>query len=540
MRQTPNATDTPINVVGASTFGRYSKISGEKTYNMFISDEWLVNFAGFQKILNLGLEGAVEGRGSFHSVRGNILIIVVSNQVYSIDANLVATFVGKIQTFSGDVTIDENLNSQIGIVDGNNFYIYNYSIPVPNLVLQTVSPDLTPNYITFHNTYFILGNANSTAAGSAWYGFSFSTPTTVTPSFVLALQTKPDYAVAVTRLPGQANNILVIGTSVCEIWTNVQGLQFYRRNSTVNIDYGCVSVGTISNSDKYVAWLAVNENNAPTIMVYSGQGAAPISTDGIDYALSKIQFPAESTGMFFRQDGHLFYQLTFFNPADNLTLVYDFTTQKFFHLSDQNLDHHPARNYIYFDNNLYFISLNNACLYQSSTDITTYNESIGNVDPTQIFDIQRIRTCENIRNADSTRFIANSLVITIEQGQDQEVSGISLLNNEDFIIDEDSYPGWDDPLITEFGIPIITELSGAGIGQGELPPPYRPRVDLSVSYDGGVTWSNTVSRGLNPVANRKNILTWEKIGQANDLVLKFRFWGRSRFVVSNGSLQIYT
>lgn len=43
----------PVNVVGSSTFGRYPKISLETTYNMFISDDWLVNYAGFQKVVDI-------------------------------------------------------------------------------------------------------------------------------------------------------------------------------------------------------------------------------------------------------------------------------------------------------------------------------------------------------------------------------------------------------------------------------------------------------------------------------------------------------
>ena len=67
---------------------------------------------------------------------------------------------------------------------------------------------------------------------------------------------------------------------------------------------------------------------------------------------------------------------------------------------------------------------------------------------------------------------------------------------------------------------------------------YRPRVDLSLSYDGGVTFGNTVARELNAIGNRKNMLMWEKMGAANDLTLKFRFWGMTRFVVQDGFVDI--
>lgn len=537
MRQTPKSKQIPIDVAGSSSFGRYQKISSAKTYNMYISEDWLINTAGWRRIYDLLPAG--EGRGLFHSVRGDFLLAVVNSSVFRIDNGIVVTFIGNLSTASGEVFMDENLSSQVCIVDGINAYIYNHSLS-PNLTIQAVAP-LVPKYVDYHNSFFLFGNGDTTSNGSAWYIYQFASPTTISLVTSLALQTKPDYAIAVLRLPGQGNNILVFGTSVCEIWTQVDTIQFYRRNSTINIDYGTASVSTISTSDKYVAWLAINESNSPVIMVYTGQTFGPISSDGIDYQLSKVQFPDQSTAMFYKQDGHLFYQLTFFNPVDNFTLIYDFTTQKFFNLSDNNLDYHPARHFAYFDNKIYFLSLNNASLYESSTDLTTYNENLPLAvqDPNLVLEIPRVRICETVRDADSSPFRGNSVVITIEQGQDEAVTGISLLGNQNLLITEAAFIVPLDLIITEGGIPMADETSGAGIGAGDLPIPYQPRVDLSVSRDGGITWSNTVGRFLNPVAIRQNILNWESVGACNYLTLKFRFWGTSRFVVTKGVLEVY-
>lgn len=540
MRQTPNSKQEPVNVVGSSTFGRYQKISSEKTYNMFISDAWLINTPGYQRIYDLLAQGA--GRGIFTSIRGSLLIIVVNNAVYKLDVNLNPTLIGNLVTESGEVFIDENLNSQICIVDGLNAYIYNYSLP-PNLTIQTGLGTLIPNYVEYHNTFFLFGNANTTTNGAAWYTYQFDTATTIiqaTPG-QFALQTKPDFALAVVRLPGQGNNVLVMGTAVCEIWTQIGGLQNYARNPTINVDYGVASTSTIARSDAYVAWLGINESNAPVIMVYTGQSVGPISTDGIDYALSQIQFPDQATAMFSRQDGHLFYQITFYNPVDNITFLYDFNSQKFFHLSDAALNYHPARDYAYFNGATYFVSLNNASLYQSSTNFTTYNENLPTIvqDPTKILEIQRIRICDTMRADDSSQFRPNSFVFTIEQGNDENVSGLSLLGNQDFLITEDDFLPPDDVIYTEFGVPIVDEDSGAGIGFGDLFLPYQPRVDMSISRDGGITWSNTVARNLNPVGYRQNILNWENLGACNSMTIKLRFWGTSRFVAKDGFVEIY-
>lgn len=549
-RQTPNAENIPIEIVGSSTFGRYPKQSSAMTQNMFISDDWLINFSGYKKTL-APLE-ASRGRGLFHSIRGNILIAVYGSGVYRIDSNFNQILIGHLATESGEVFMDENLNNQIAIVDGLNLYITNHTLP-PNLTVQSGGPlgsNLIPNYVKFHDTFFLIGNANTTNNGAQWYAYSYATDTTVTATTQLALQTKPDYAIAVIPIPSQANNVLVMGKSVCEIHTNIGGIQNYRRNSTVNVDFGCLSVATIASSDKFIVWLGSNQNNEPVIMVYNGQSASNISTDGINYVLAKLRFPEQSTAFFYKQDGHLFYQLTFYNRADNLTLMYDFNTEKFYHLTDQDENYHPAIDAVYFNLRTYFLSLNNGALYLTSTELYSYDENLVGVnsnqyDPSLVHDIPRTRICESVRREDSARFIANSFVFTMNQGDDPKVTGLSIASAyPNAIITEDSFAPPNVDVVTENGITIVAEQN-TGIPsdiQPYLIPTdlvYRPRVDMTISKDSGITFGSTVSRNLNPIGKRENIITFGNLGRANDLTIKLRFWGIGNFVIANGVLQVY-
>lgn len=537
MRITHNAIQQPVNIVGSSKFGRYPKIDAEKTYNMLISDGWLINYAGYQRAVELLPQG--EGRGGFVSLRGNFAIVVVNAFVYRLTFDLAPTLIGTLATSRGEVFIDENLNQQICIVDGVNAYIYNYSLP-PNLTIQAdgfLGSALIPNYVTFHDNKFLFGNANTTGDGARWFIYQFNTPTTIQYVADRALQTKPDRALAVMRIPSQANNVLVMGGSVCEIHTDVGGTEIYRRNSSVNIDYGCISISTIASSDYYIGWLAINESNQPVIMMFTGQGVQPISTDGIDYVMGTIKRPDLSTAMFYRQDGHLIYHLTFYDPQDNLTLAYDVTGGYFVHLSDENLNFHPARDVLHFNQNNYFVSLKNASIYRLSTDITVINENLQGQavpdDPRLVHEMQRIRICETIRAPKTTPFVANTLVITIEQGSDQvpPVQDCIVL-----MITEDNFPGSPNARIfSQSNIQVVPEGSGEEDCVGA---PYRGRVDLSISKDGGTTFSNTVSRMLNPLGHRKNILKWERMGLCNEFTPKFRFWTLGRVVVSGGVLDL--
>ncbi len=667
-RVTPNSQTIPLDIVGGSSFGRYSKINASKTFNMFISssgpsgiegqeERWLVNFPGYRRVLNL-LEypdpypttpplypdqvPVGEGRGIFHSTRGDFIIVVVNSIVFSLSPTLGKTEIGTLGTSTGEVFIAENLSSQICIVDGIHAYIYDYAAPAPNLTVQTNGAlgtgALVPNYAEYHNTYFLFGNANiSPGQGSAWYiyatglssslgaisiigtgvlspteliingidltrgdayasvadfvdyintgvvfgvtatsvgsavtlispnvitlqtagtvignGISFAnfdttaganTETFGTPDSTLiiqvqqqALQTKADFALAVKRIPGRGNNVLVFGKTVCEIWTQVGGVQVYQRNPTININYGCQSVSTIAEGGDMLVWLGINEDESPAIMTYDGTTPKNISTDGIEYLMGTIKHPDISTAILARDDGHLFYMLTFYHEDDNLTLMYDFETNLFFNLTNQNLDYHPARGMVYFNLTTYFISLRNAALYELSSDITVIDENLPREDasspynPNLVYEMQFMRITSNIRQANSGRFVANSLGITLEQGTDINYTGIS---NVDYLITESIFTNPDDEIITEQGQQMVSQASS-----NSSSIPYVPRIDLALSKDGGITWSNYVSRTLHPLGHRQNILHWEGMGVANDLCFKFRFWQTNRVIVQNGGVDI--
>jgi hypothetical protein len=67
----------------------------------------------------------------------------------------------------------------------------------------------------------------------------------------------------------------------------------------------------------------------------------------------------------------------------------------------------------------------------------------------------------------------------------------------------------------------------------------RSRIDLSFSKDGSQTFGTIVSKKLNALGKRKNIVRWQRMGQANEFTPRFDFWGLKRFVIGAGTLSIY-
>ena len=530
MVMTPGGTQIPVKIVGSSIFGRHPIISDERTWNLFISDDWLLNFAGYNQaaeILGIGNEG----RGLFHSTRGDFMLAVISSNVYRIEPNLGWIFLFSLGTTTGEVFMDENLSSQIAIIDGSaTGYIYNYTTETIGAIVFSYGSGgtvFTPNYVTYQNTYFVFGNADTTTSGSQWFvyesGFNPSTlanPLQLNWVQTLTLQTKPDFAKACIRIPSHGNNLLVLGSTVAEIWTNIAGLQVYQRNSSVNIDYGVASVSTIAASDDMVAWLGINEKSSPAIMVMTGGKAQRLSTDGIDYLLSLVQHPEDSTAMFYRQDGHVFYILTFFNALDNFSIMYDFNTQKFFDITDWDFTYHPARQMAYFNNEIYFVSLKQGSVMRISTDLTSIS-----TDSQNDYEIPRIRKCDTYRLPGSERFIVNQFSFTIENGVEQNVT--NQFECDGYILGESSgeimYSEDDEPLLVEGGSCQI----------------YRPRIDVTLSKNGGETYGNANIYYMHTTGNYKNQPRFNKLGEANQFTVQMRFWGFGAVVAANGVLEVY-
>lgn len=527
-------TQVPLDVVGSTKFGRYPKISLEQTYNMIISDGFLVPYAGHMLVASI--VGNSEGRGIYTSTRYNHMILVIANHVYTVDIDLNVNSVGSIATFEGDVYIDENNTNQIAICDKQALYIFNYV----SGAFTKATLDFIPGYISFQNGRFIAASTGTNQWRLSNVGDGLTWPNDT--FHVGLLQTKPDTVVGAQRFPGRGNLLYVFGNTVTEPWQDIGANLFpYQRNSSLNIDYGCLNPATIAYNENIIVWLAANEKSGPVIAFSTGGDINRISTDGIDFKFTQLTNSSNAYGFLFRQDGHLLYQITF--PDDNLTYVYDFNTKLFFTLCDEAMNAHIAKRVTFFNNNYYFVSFIDGNLYQLSTDFTTYN---GN-------EIPRIRVCKNVRLPDASRFTVNNLTFTIEQGTQTNVfinedllteAGEDLLTEDDQeIIASDAGLRIliDVPILTELGADLLTEDGDILLAtvDSDLPYAIPQAVDLSVSKDGNMNFGTIWRKELNPPGVFRNRIIYWNLGAANDFTPQFRFWGLGRFVVTDGITSIY-
>lgn len=526
-----------LNIVGSSTFGRDPKISIEKTFNMFMSDQWMVPYAGYQLAIPASAVGnATEGRALHSSIKLNKLIGVFDSNVYLITIQFdqrrqVVSFyqaipIGQLQTTTGIVYITENNKPQVCLSDGVQLYIYDPHPPMGVATFSIATKDGTnpidfiPGQIDFHDTYFLCAASAdgfySPSANNTWrlsaQNNGLQWPDDA--ANIGLLQTKPDNTQAVVRFPSKGNMIFVFGRTVTEPWFDVGYQLFpYQRNTSFNVDYGCLNPATIASMDELVVWLGINEKGGPIIFYSDGGMPQQVTTDGFDYVLANMQNPADSQAFIYRQDGHLFYHINFY--TDNLSFFVDFLadgSHKIYHACDENGNYFLASIVAFFNNQYYFVSKNNGNLYAFDTIFTTYDGK----------EIPRIRTCKNIRNQQQEPFIANDCGFTIESG------------NTNYL-QQDIGPIY---LNTESGNRFITESGSLLISEQDDITHDVPRVDMSISIDGGEHFSSYDAQYLPPIGQRKNKLAWWQLGYANDLVCQFRFWSLGRFVATDGYVNI--
>lgn len=447
----------PIPIVGSSTFDRYGKMSLARTYNMIISHNCLVPYSGY--VVAQTIASTVSGaRALYPSIGFNHLFTVYDNRLYIISQNLGVTFIDTLATNSGAVYFAENDKQEVVAVDGLNIYVYNYGTSAFTTIKGS-DLGILPVYVTYQDTYIIIIDGNS----NRWRLSGNNDALNYPADSVGLIQTKPDLGRGVI---GFNRQLFVMGKTVTEIWHDVGNTIFpYQRDNSISIDYGLLSPETLSSGFNKLVWLGSNEKAGPVLLVSTGGVPRKLATDGIEFLLSDLSEPEDSYGFLFEEDGHVFYQITF--ETDNVTLVYDFETEKFFNLSDECQGAHLARRAAFFNNRNYFVSNVDGFLYEFGTQFTTFNG----------LTIPRIRITGPTRMPDASRFLINNVNVTLEQGETRQLQ----------------------------------------------------RVDLSLSKNGGASFGNIVGKTLNDLGNRRNKLQWWHLGSANDVTFQFRFWSANTF-----------
>lgn len=492
-----------IGIVGSSNPGRYKKLNAEATYNMIMTDvdegvRSLVPYAGYKAVKEILSSG--DARGMYMSPNGDLIIAIYGNGVYQITAstddqgnNLIFYGqVGLLNTYTGNTYIAENEKADICIVDGIFIYYYNYlnstfqSIDATQLSGEGQGNPFSPGHVAYQDGYFIFADSST----NQFRMCDLVTPTLFPAVYTGAIQTKN--ASKCVAVSAHGRQLFVFGKTVTEIYydnpdqnTGVLVTMPYQRDNSINIDYGCLNQSTVKSGFGMVVWVGISEISNPVILVSYGGSPEVISTDGINFLMSTLTNPTDCYAFLFQQDGHIFYQLTF--NSDNLTLLLDFKTKKFFYATDENLNKHIAKYVVYYHNTHYFLSNKNNLLYEMSSSIYNYDGMI----------IPRIRICKQIRKSNYRLVNISEVGVLCDSGYEVTNTDIDTLYH---------------------GLKIL----------------------FSFSRDGGYSFSGSVAKQIGcPLGKRERWTRWNShLGAGSDYTFKFLFQGDNYFAIVDGYAEV--
>lgn len=523
------------------------------------------NFSSNNKAFNFStkLNFAIGEPIEFHANGGTLPTVAFGSSPPATLSEGIKYYVANFSNPTGNTTTIEIANTRADAANGVSGVISVDAVGTVSVesfgFFQEIYTDFTPGFITFHDTYFIAAAKDDLfydPPGQNTWRLSGQNNGFVWPSdaqHVGLLESKSDIIQAVTRFPSRGNMILVMGKAVTEFWFDTGNQLFpYQRQNQSSIDYGCVSPATVAVLDDIVVWLGQNEKSGPIVMYTTG-GPEPkkITTDGIDFQLSEINNPEDSQGFIFRKNGHLFYHLNFY--TDNFSYVFDLTRNRIFNATDERLNYYIMGHVVWYQNQYFSVSRNRANLYIFDTVFNTYedtndeNELITN-------EVPRIRYTANARLPSQDYFIVNDVSFTIETGESDYIyqnHGPIFLTTEDgdkllteqyilepfLLFENGNFWNTEDGNLVIGDVEVSTDPAFL-ISQQDNIVPVTPRVDLSVSYDGGSTFSSNFPYDLNPVGKRKNKLIWWNCGMGNDVVFQFNFWNVGAVVAENGVVNL--
>lgn len=259
--------------------------------------------------------GGGPGRGII-TCANNRTFIVSGAGFYEVFTDGTSIQYGTISNFTEVVSMDEN-GFQVMIANTSNGYIFTFATNTFAKITDTDFPGA--NYVVFKDGYFIIAPPNNLGKfyisalydGLNWDALDFATA-----------ESSPDGLVAPFSSGGQ---LLLFGTNTTEFWYNNGSADFpYTRLSAGVMQVGLAAKNSLCLVDNTTFFLGRNKDGSGIVYRINGSIPLRISTNAIEYAISKVPDITLLTGFSYQQEGHLFYVLTGVGLATSL--VYDVST----------------------------------------------------------------------------------------------------------------------------------------------------------------------------------------------------------------------
>jgi hypothetical protein len=267
---------------------------------------------------------------ALHTALG-YLWVVSGYELYRVDSNLTATFIGTVGA-SSRVDIDHNVFTIVVVSEPNGFY-YDTASSTFGPITDTDFTSRGAGDVEFIDNFMLFREpstgrffASDVGSATAYDGLNFATA-----------EGAPDNLVG---LKVDHREALLFGDSSIEIWELVGGAGFpFARSANGFIEIGCANGGTIAKLDNTVFWLAPDN----TVRRLDGVTPIRVSQDGIEQALASMTL---SSGQAFScsLEGQLYYVLSFLEG----TFVYNVTTKQWHEQKTYGFNYWLAGSYAQF------------------------------------------------------------------------------------------------------------------------------------------------------------------------------------------------
>jgi hypothetical protein len=478
------AQSLPIDISAGFTPSRFPQLDNRQLYNFYVNQGALYPTAGNKRISEFVY--GKDGRGIFNSELLSRMVVVYDQRVFIVDEVGNHTLINPdlpLSTQESPVYIAENGVNQIGISDGEKFFIYDTdSLEFADI---TLPEGVKSGMVVFQDSYFIINSVGTNRYyvsdvndGKMFDPLRFTTARGV-----------------ITGLAAFKSQLIVFQNDLTDIYYDAGVVPFpYQRSNTSSYEYGCASRDSIARGEDYIFWLGVNRNSSPAIVYSNGSAPQAVSIGDIDFFISQLSKPLDCQGLVYELDGHTFYQLNW--NTDNVSILYDLTENKFSLITDADGNISPVKQTAIFASKQYAIARNDGHIHEFGLDIPTVSDRT----------VSRYFTTINYQSKDiplfnrqpNRRFGIRKISMDVEQG---------MVTSPNFDCEPDI-------------------------------PCKSAQCKMLVSQDKGVTYGNSRVIELAPIGSRKNLLEFFNLGSSRFWSFKFEFTSPERVSVFSAGMEV--
>lgn len=394
-------------------------------------------------------------RGIYYA-SNNVLYVVSNNKVYTLNSSFVATEIGTINTFVGNISFADN-GSTLVFVDGTDgFYT---SLGSGSIIEITDTDFRSADKVVFQDGYFIFNEK-----GTGRFFISDINATTIDPLDFASAEGNPDNIISILS---DHRDLWLFGTQTTEVFFNSGNADFpFERINGAFIEHGCAATFSVAKMNNSVFWLSSDDKGNGLIYMAKGYQPQRVSTHAVEYAIRTYSNINDAVAFTYQENGHHFYVINF--PTAKTTWVYDMSTN-FWHERIYTLDgdfqRHRANYHAFAYGKHVVADYESNKIYEMSSQFYTDDGD----------EITRQRVAPHV-SAGLKMVFYNSLQLDMETG---------------------------------------VGLDGASSVQG-----HDPQAMLQFSDDGGHSWSNEKWTSFGKIGKRKQRAIWRRLGYSRDRVFR--------------------